>query len=142
MADTQPTLEILMAELKRLQDQVNSNSAQKFPGDGVAAQPVEEKPILGGSIGYPFTQELKDEWNRVDASLDASTAIAVAWARYTDKGATIGSPVSAEYTRKDGTSRQDFQYARASFDNFEGSNPNKIVQFFDARGIVGHETGM
>lgn len=97
---------------------------------------------LEDTNSYPMHDFHAEVWKANGNLFDTSTPIAKAWSRLLDRDIQIGPPLGEEYTSVRGPRRQMFTYALAEFDDNEERNPNKAVTFFDARGIVGTESGL
>lgn len=90
---------------------------------------------------YPFNKEHEREWT-LNGTYDENTPIARAWARMYDKGILLGHPLTDAYDVGKGIMRQVFNHAYGDFDTNVENNPNKATVFYDARGVVGTESGL
>lgn len=113
--------------------------AMEFPGQFKQTEEKTVEPVKNvnesenSANTYPFNETHNAEWNRVMKDLPVDNSLARSWARMLDRGILIGSPTSAIYDN----TFQDFQYARGSV-----SKDGSVVVFFDARGVVGTESGL
>lgn len=85
---------------------------------------------------YVFT----DDEKAVLGNFDLGHPIARAWSRFTRADHFVGAPVGGMKTQLNVCS-QSFQNATALM-RVGDDNPNLMVQFFDARGFVGQESGL
>lgn len=90
---------------------------------------------------YPFQDHHTAAWTRV-VSLPEDTPIGRAWARLLDRGINVGSPSGDVYKLNDKFECQEFDHATAFIEMDLDRNPNLLVDFKDARGNVGHESGL
>jgi hypothetical protein len=108
---------------------------------------VEEKPVKKRRDETEDTYLVKDHhdelWHSAGTNFNDDTPIARAWRRLLDRGIQLGPPLGKEYTSVvNKMNQQLFLYALAEFDTNNDKNPNKAVTFYDARGIVGTESGL
>ncbi len=93
------------------------------------------------------------EWHMGGNSFDQETPIGHAWSRLQRRGINVGYPLTdmVLHTSKrkvQGVERdvdtyvQGFQHATAKFVDDPDLNPNSMVEFSDARGIVGTDSGV
>lgn len=91
---------------------------------------------------YDFKEHHEIKWAKGNASdADQEHPISKSWARMHDRNINVGVPLSDAYMHND-KMIQHFSLADAEFDPDEESNPNKIVSWSDARGFVGHDSGL
>ena len=85
---------------------------------------------------YEYTDEEKSDFG----TYDLNTPIARAWSRMRRKGHHLGIPTDSGKTQMKVRS-QSFQYSVALMRD-EEDNKNQVVQFYDARGLIGEESGL
>lgn len=92
---------------------------------------------------YPFSAEQERMWNMHGLNLATDTPYAKAWARLHDRGIVLGPPVFEAFNREsDGKTVMVFNGGYCEYDNNTTTNPNMNSVFFDARGVVGTESGL
>lgn len=101
------------------------------------ALPTPPEPV---KEGWEFSDEALTEWN-AEVQTNTDTPIARAWDRLRVRGILVGSPLGEVYALNEKVLKQRFSHATASFLN-EAGNYNQAVEFHDARGIVGTESGL
>lgn len=120
----------------------SKNGGVQFKNKFGTPPPVDNTP----KPTWVFSDKEKEEWQSSGTSFDIETPIGHAWARLLNRDIQIGPPITniTKISQNDEPDlyRQLFQHATAFYVDDASKNPNLIVEFTDARGIVGTDSGI
>lgn len=117
-----------------------SNGGNRLPVDAPTQDQQDVAVVSRPKSDNPF--EFSDEDQALWGNDSMDTAICRAWARARARGIILGRPASGEYDVNNTTVGQDFTLVVARFDGNNDDNPNHLVDFSDARGVVITESGL
>jgi len=101
-------------------------------------QPTQSQQKQAPKVDNPY-QFTDDERAQLGDGFDYGHPIARAWSRSNRDNHYLGAPVGGMRTQLNVT-QQAFQNAVAMMRTDD--NPNQVVQFYDARGLVDEQSGL